>query len=197
MAKQIWKGSTLLNPTPSVLVSCGTLEKPNVFTVGWTGIICTRPPRTYISVRPSRYSYGLIKQSGEFVINLTTEKLLEAVDRCGVYTGKNKDKFKLCNLSAEKSATVDAPSVAQSPVCLECKVFDVKELGSHDMFLADITAVCVDEGLLDESGALSLEKAGILAYSHGKYYSLKKPLDSLGFAVKKKHGSSGGSKNGR
>ncbi len=197
MAKQVWKGSTLLNPTPAVLVSCGTIDKPNVFTVGWTGIACTRPPRTYISVRPSRHSYGLIKESGEFVINLTTEKLLDAVDKCGVYTGKNKDKFKLCKLHAERSATVSAPSIAESPISLECKVFDVIQLGSHDMFLADITAVLADESLLDVNGALSLEKSGILAYSHGKYYSLKKPLASLGFAVKKQKSTAGGKKNGR
>lgn len=195
MAKQIWKGGTLLNPTPAVLVSCGTLDAPNVFTVGWTGIICTHPPRTYISVRPSRYSYDLIKKSGEFVINLTTEQLVEAVDKCGVYTGKTKDKFKLGLINAEPSETVGAPSVAESPINLECKVFDIISLGSHDMFLADITAVRVDEALLDEKGALSLEKANILAYSHGKYYSLKKSVASLGFAVKKK--KSGVKKNGK
>ncbi len=195
MAKQTWKGSTLLNPTPAVLVSCGSMEKPNVFTVGWTGIVCTRPARTYISVRPSRHSYGLIKDSGQFVINLTTDKLLSAVDKCGVFTGKNKDKFKMCGLTAEKSETVSAPSVAESPISLECKVFQRVELGSHDMFLADITAVRVEESLLDESGALSLEKVRILAYSHGRYYSLKKPLAALGYAVKKKH--SGVKKNAK
>ncbi len=195
MAKQTWKGSTLLNPTPAVLVSCGTYEKPNVFTVGWTGIVCTHPARTYISVRPSRHSYGLIKESGEFVINLTTEKLLSAVDKCGVFTGKNKDKFKMCGLTAEKSETVNAPSVEQSPISLECKVFEVLPLGSHDMFLADITAVRVNEELLDEKGALSLEKAGILAYSHGRYYALKKPLEALGYAIKKKR--SGVKKNAK
>lgn len=189
MSKQVWKGSTLLNPTPAVLVSCGTKDSPNVFTVGWTGIVCTRPPRTYISVRPSRHSYGLIKESGEFVINLTTSALLKAVDKCGVFTGKNKDKFAMCSLHTEDSTTVAAPSVAESPLCLECKVFQVIPLGSHDMFLADITAVRVDEALIDESGALSLENSGILAYSHGRYYELKKPLESLGFAVKKKQKS--------
>lgn len=195
MAKQTWKGSTLLNPTPAVLVSCGTLEKPNVFTVGWTGIVCTRPARTYVSVRPSRHSYGLIKESKEFVINLTTASLLEAVDKCGVYTGKNKDKFTMCGLTAEASATVNAPAIAESPISIECKAFDVIPLGSHDMFLADITAVRVDEALLDENGTLSLEKSHILAYSHGKYYELVKPLKSLGFAVKKKRRS--GDKKGK
>lgn len=197
MAKQTWKGSTLLNPTPSVLVSCGTVEKPNMLTVGWTGIVCTRPPRTYISVRPSRHSYGLIKESGEFVINLTTAEMLEAVDKCGVYTGKNRDKFALCSLTAEQSSTVNAPSIAESPISIECKVFETVPLGSHDMFLADITAVRVDESLLDENGALSLEESRLLAYSHGKYYELKKPLASLGFAVKKKHKGAKRDKNGK
>ena len=185
MPKQIWKGSTLLNPTPAVLVSSGTMEHPNVFTVGWTGIINTRPPKTYVSIRPSRYSYGLIKESGEFVINLTTTALLKATDKCGVYTGKNKDKFKLCGLTPEESATVSAPSIAESPVSLECKVFDVIPLGSHDMFLADITAVRVDESALSPEGTLMLEKCHLTAYSHGKYYELTKPITSLGFAVKK------------
>ena len=186
MGKQTWKGGTLLNPTPAVLVSCGSMEKPNVFTVGWTGIICTHPPRTYVSIRPSRHSYGLIKESGEFVINLTTKALMRAVDKCGVFTGRVTDKFELCGITAECSATVSAPSVAESPLSLECKVFDIIPLGSHDMFLADITAVRVDEELLDENGALSLEKSGLLAYSHGKYYELKEPLASLGYAIKKR-----------
>ena len=187
MSKQVWKGGTLLNPTPAVLVSCGNMEKPNVFTVGWTGIVCTHPPKTYVSIRPSRYSYELIKQSGEFVINLTTTQLLTATDKCGVHSGRDKDKFKLCSITPEKSETVSAPSVLESPLSLECKVFDIIKLGSHDMFLADITAVRVDEDLLDEKGSLSLEKCRLTAYSHGKYYELSKPLQSLGFAVKKKH----------
>jgi len=198
VAKQIWKGGTLLNPTPAVLVSCGNMEKPNVFTVGWTGIVCTHPPRTYVSIRPSRYSYGLIKESGEFVINLTTTALLKATDKCGVHSGRDKDKFALCSITPEESATVSAPSVAESPLSLECKVFDVIPLGSHDMFLADITAVRVDETLLDENGSLSLEKCRLTAYSHGKYYELVKPIEALGFAVKKKHkGAKKGSKNGK
>ena len=197
MAKQTWKGSTLLNPTPAVLVSCGDMEKPNVFTVGWTGIVCTRPPRTYVSIRPSRHSYNLIKESGEFVINLTTSALVDAVDKCGVFTGKNKDKFALCGLQAEESATVLAPSVAQCPISLECKVFDIIPLGSHDMFLADIMAVRVDEELLDESGALNLDKSKLLAYSHGKYYELLKPIKSLGFAIKKKKRNGAKDKNAK
>lgn len=186
--KQVWRGGTMLSPTPAVLVSSGSIEKPNVFTVGWTGIINTIPPRTYVSIRPSRYSYGLIKDSGEFVINLTTSELIRAADICGVYSGRDKDKFALCSLTPEQSESVSAPSVMESPLCLECKVFDVIPLGSHDMFLADITAVRVDETLIDESGALHLERCRLAAYAHGKYYELTKPLEKLGFAVKKKHG---------
>lgn len=186
MAKQVWRGGALLSPTPAVLVTSGTLEKPNVLTIGWTGIINTVPPRTYVSIRPSRYSYGLIKESGEFVINLTTSALIKAADKCGVYTGKNKDKFAMCRLTPEASETVSAPSIAESPLCLECKVFDVIPLGSHDMFLADITAVRVDEELLDENGKLMLEKCRLAAYAHGNYYELVKPVAQLGYAVKKK-----------
>ena len=186
MAKQVWRGGALLSPTPAVLVTSGTLDKPNVLTVGWTGIINTVPPRTYVSIRPSRYSYGLIKESGEFVINLTTSALIKAADKCGVYTGRNKDKFAMCGLTAEASETVSAPSIAESPLCLECKVFDVIPLGSHDMFLADITAVRVDEELIDENGRIMLEKCHLAAYAHGNYYELVKPVAQLGYAVKKK-----------
>ena len=186
MAKVHWKGSTLLSPTPAVLVTCGSYENANIITVGWTGIICTRPPRLYISLRKSRYSYGLIKESGEFAVNLTTAGMLEAVDKCGVYTGKNKDKFRMCKLNKEPAQLINAPLIAESPVTLECRVFETVSLGSHDMFMADIVGVDADESLIDETGALCLERCGILAYSHGKYYSLVKPLSSLGFAVKKK-----------
>ncbi len=184
--KLTWRGGAMLSPTPAVLVSCGNTEKYNVFTVGWTGIINTIPPRTYVSVRPSRYSHELISKTGEFVINLTTSELIRAADICGVHSGRDKDKFKLCSLTAEPSETVAAPSVAESPVNLECKVFDKISLGSHDMFLADITAVRVDETLVDEKGRLALEKCRLAAYSHGNYYELVKPVASIGFAVKKK-----------
>ncbi len=184
--KLTWRGGAMLSPTPAVLVTCGDMEKGNVFTVGWTGIINTIPPRTYVSVRPSRYSHGLISETGEFVINLTTGDLIRAADICGVHSGRDKDKFKLCNLTAEPSETVSAPSIAESPVNLECKVFERISLGSHDMFLADITAVRVDESLVDENGRLALEKCRLAAYSHGNYYELVKPVASIGFAVKKK-----------
>ncbi len=184
--KAVWKGGAMLSPTPAVLVTCGSMEKGNVFTVGWTGIINTIPPRTYVSVRPSRYSHGLIEETGEFVINLTTSELIRAADICGVYSGRDKDKFKLCALTPEPSETVACPSISESPVNLECKVFQKLSLGSHDMFLADITAVRVDESLIDENGRLALERCKPAAYSHGNYYELVKPVASIGFAVKKK-----------
>ncbi len=184
--KQVWKGGAMLSPTPAVLVTCGNMKKCNVFTVGWTGIVNTIPPRTYVSVRPSRYSHELIEDSGEFVINLTTAELIRAADFCGVHSGRDKDKFKLCNLTPEPSESVACPSIAESPVNLECKVFQKISLGSHDMYLADITAVRVDESLIDEKGRLALEKCKLAAYSHGNYYELTKPVASIGFAVKKR-----------
>ncbi len=185
--KQTWKGGAMLSPTPAVLVTCGDMENGNVFTVGWTGIVNTIPPRTYVSVRPSRHSHHLIEESGEFIINLTTAELIRAADICGVHSGRDKDKFALCNLTKEVSETVKCPAIAESPVNLECKVFQKISLGSHDMFLADITAVRVDESLIDEKGRLALEKCRLAAYSHGNYYELIKPVASIGFAVKKKH----------
>lgn len=186
MSKLQWKGSTLLNPTPAVLVTCGNFENANVLTVGWTGIVCTRPPRIYISLRKSRYSYAIISESGEFAVNLTTADMLEAVDKCGVYTGKNKDKFEMCGLVKEPANVISSPVIKQSPLSLECKVFETVSLGSHDMFLADIVSVDVEPEFIDENGALRLENSKILAYCHGKYYQLIKPLRELGFAVKKK-----------
>ncbi|MDE6149334.1 MAG: flavin reductase family protein [Ruminococcus sp.] len=184
--KESWKGSVITSPLPPTLVTCGTVDKPNVFTVAWTGILNTQPPVTYISVRPERYSYNLIKDSGEFVINLTTEELVKAVDFCGVKSGKNTDKFKTMNLTTQDAFTVKAPILEQSPVNIECKVRNIVELGTHHMFIADITAVDAAIELLDKNGRLALEKAGLLAYSHGEYFSLGKKLGSFGFSVKKK-----------
>lgn len=194
MSKQKWKGGALLAPVPPAMVSCGTLEAPNVLTVAWTGIINTQPPKTYISVRPSRYSYNLIKESGEFVINLTTRELVRAADYCGVHSGAHKDKFKVCSLTAEPSHEVGAPSIAESPVSLECKVFDVIELGTHHMFLADIVSVGVDEKCIDEAGKLRLDKCALAAYAHGDYFELGKKIGSFGFSVKKKHKHKNGGK---
>lgn len=186
MAKIQWKGGTILSPVPVVLVSCADGEKKNVFTVAWTGIVCSNPPRTYVSVRPERYSHELISKSGEFCINLPTSYMAKLVDFCGVKSGREFDKFGKLNLTAEPSKTVSCPSVAECPITLECKVFEQKELGSHTMFLADITAVTVNEAILDGKGRMSIEKANLMAYGHGTYYTLGKRIGSFGYSVKKK-----------
>ncbi|MBE6662095.1 MAG: flavin reductase family protein [Ruminococcaceae bacterium] len=186
MSKVAWKGGTLLAPVPAVMVSCGTMEKSNVFTVAWTGIINSTPPKTYISVRPSRHSYGMIKESGEFVINLTTEALVRATDSCGVLTGAKVDKFAKFKLTKEKGQQVEAPLIAESPLCLECRVTDIVPLGTHDMFIADIVAVDIEESLVDGDGKLHLEKAKLAAYAHGDYFALGKKLGSFGYSVRKK-----------
>lgn len=186
MEKVSWKGGALLAPLPAVMVSSGTLEKPNVMTVAWTGIINTQPSKTYISVRKSRYSYDLIKNSGSFVINLVPSTLVKACDFCGVRSGRDTDKFKVCHLTAEASFSVDAPSIAECPLSLECRVTEIIELGSHDMFLADIVSVAVKQDLIDQNGRLALEKAGLLAYVHGEYFTLGKKIGSFGYSVKKK-----------
>ncbi len=186
MQKQIWKPGTLLAPVPPVLVSCGTLEKPNVLTIGWTGIINTIPAMTYISVRPERFSHGLIQASGEFVINLPTKALVRAVDFCGVRSGRDLDKFTHCGLTPLPGAEVSAPVIGESPVSLECQVEQVLSLGSHDMFLAKILCIDVDENIVDDGGRLCLEKCGLIAYAHGTYYELGKSLGTFGFTVRKK-----------
>ena len=183
--KESWKGSVITAPLPPALVSCGTPEKPNVLTVAWTGVLCTRPPVTYISVRPERFSYELIKQSGEFVINLPPDTLVRAVDTCGVKSGRDIDKFALTGLAAEPAFNVSAPMIAECPVSIECRVRQIVPLGSHDMFMADIVGVGAAKELLDEKGRLALEKAGLLAYAHGAYFSLGKQLGTFGYSVKK------------
>lgn len=186
MNKITWKGSVLLGPIPPVLVSCGTPEAPNVFTVAWAGIVNTHPPRVSISIRPSRHSYGLIRQSGEFVINLPTTALARAVDWCGVKSGRDVNKFEAMGLTALPASQVGCPLVGESPVNLECKVFQQIPLGTHDLFLADVVAVNVSENLLDAAGKLHLERAGLLAYAHGQYYSLGEELGTFGWSVRKK-----------
>ena len=186
MAKQTWKGSTLLNPEPPVLVSCGSMEAANLITIGCTGTICTQPSMVSISVRPERYSYQLIKASDEFVINLPTRKLVRAVDWCGVKSGRDYDKFAEMKLTPLPASTVSCPILAESPVNLECQVTQVIPLGSHDLFLAKVTAVDVDEALLDEKGKLCLERADLIVYSHGEYFSLGKQLGTFGYSVRKK-----------
>ena len=186
MKKLKWKGGTLLAPVPPVMVSCGDMDGSNIITVAWTGIINSDPPKTYISVRPSRHSYNIIKEKGEFVINLTPSRLIRTADYCGVYTGKNVDKFSKCKLTKEEANEVSAPLIGECPVSLECKVTDVVKLGTHDMFIADIVAVDVEEELIDEKGKLHLEKAGLAAYAHGDYFALGKKIGSFGFSTKKK-----------
>jgi flavin reductase (DIM6/NTAB) family NADH-FMN oxidoreductase RutF len=185
MSKIHWKGSTLLAPLPPMMVSCGDMEKPNIITVAWTGILNTIPPKTYISVRPQRYSYNLIKESGVFTINLTPTHLIRAADYCGMYTGAKVDKFAKCSLTPEAGINVSCPSIAECPISLECRVSDIVSLGTHDMFLADIVSVSVDESLIDDKGALHLENAHLAAFAHGEYFELGKKIGSFGFSVKK------------
>ena len=191
MAKAKWKGGTLLAPVPPALVTCKDGERENVLTIAWTGIVNSDPPKTYISVRPSRHSYDIIKKSGVFAINLTTKDLVRAADWCGVFTGAKVDKFERCKLAREQASEIDCPILADSPLALECRVTDVIPLGSHDMFLADIVAVDVDETLVAEDGKLHLDRAGLVAYSHGEYFELGKRLGKFGYAVAKKKKTQG------
>ena len=186
MAKVKWRGGAMLAPVPPTMVTCAHDGKENVFTVAWTGITNTIPPKTYISVRPSRYSYKLIKESGEFAINLTTSELVRSADFCGVHTGAKIDKFERCRLSKEPASEIGCPILADSPLVLECRVTDIIPLGSHDMFLSDIVAVDVDEELINSEGKLRLDKAGLVAYAHGTYFELGKKIGTFGFSVAKK-----------
>ena len=187
MAKETWKAGNMLYPLPAVMVSVTDGEgNDNILTVAWAGTVCTNPPMVSISVRPSRYSYEMIKKTGEFVINLTTEKLAYATDYCGVKSGKNENKFKSLNLETEKASQIDVPIIKKSPVVIECKVEEIKELGSHDMFIARVIAVDVDEKYIDENGRFDMQKCKLMAYSHGHYYSLGEQLGKFGFSVKKK-----------
>lgn len=178
----------LLAPVPSVIVTCGDKTAGNLITIGWTGILNTKPPMTYISVRPERYSYGLIRKTGEFVINLTDSKMARAADICGMYTGKKRDKAAMAGLTLEHSETVDCPSVAESPLSLECKVERIIPLGSHHVFVARIKRIRAREDLVDENGRLCLDRAELLAFAHGEYFALGRSLGKFGFsAVKKKN----------
>lgn len=187
MAKIKWKGGALLAPVPPVMVTCGCGETANIITVAWAGIINTQPPRVSISVRPSRHSYGLIKESGEFVINLTPRELIRAADYCGMYTGAKVDKFAATGLHQETAQVVSCPIIAESPLSLECKVIDIIPEGTHDLFLAEVVATNVEETLLDEKGKLHLERAGLAAFAHGEYYELGKRIGIFGFSAAKKH----------
>ena len=186
MGKVIWKPGTFVYPIPAVMVSCGTMEKSNIITVAWTGILNTNPATVYISVRPIRYSYNIIKETGEFVINLTTKNLVRATDWCGVKTGAKVDKFKEMNLHKEKAKFVKCPLIKETPVSIECKVKEIKELGSHDLFIAEVLSIDADEKYIDEKGAFDISKCDLIAYANGGYYSLGKKLGKFGFSVQKK-----------
>lgn len=186
MSKVTWKGGALVAPVPPCMVTCGNGETSNIITVAWTGILNTVPPKTYISVRPSRHSYALIRESGEFVINLTPASLVRQADWCGIHTGKKVNKFEKCGLHPEPASEVSCPLLAESPLSLECRVTDVIPLGSHDMFIADVVAVNVEESLIDGAGKLHLERAGLAAFAHGDYFELGKKIGNFGFSVRKK-----------
>lgn len=185
MSKVMWKPGTFLYPLPAVMVSCGTMEESNIITVAWTGIMNTDPAMVYISVRPTRYSYNIIKECGEFVINLTTEKLAYATDWCGVKTGAKVDKFKEMHLTKEPAKFVKSPMIKESPVSVECRVKEIKELGTHHMFIAEVLGINADEKYIDEKGAFDISKCDLIAYSNGNYYSLDKKIGKFGFSVQK------------
>lgn len=186
MAKVFWNGGALLGPVPPALVTCGTVEKPNAITIAWTGIVSTHPPMTYISVRPSRYSYEIIEQTGEFVINLTTTAMCRQVDFCGVKSGRDLDKIKACGFHVTSAEGVSAPLLEESPLSLACVIKQKIPLGSHNMFLAEIVSVAVEEKYIDSKGKLNLQQSGLAAYAHGEYFSLGKKIGSFGYSVKKK-----------
>ena len=188
MAKQIWKAGNMVYPLPAAMVSVGTKDgRTNILTIAWTGTICTNPAMLYISVRPERYSYDMIKESGEFVVNLTTKDLATATDYCGVKSGRDVDKWKETKLTPLKAQHLAyAPLIEECPVNIECKVTEVKELGSHHMFLAEVLAVQVSEEYLDEKGKFCLNKTGLMAYSHGEYLELGNPVGTFGYSVRKK-----------
>lgn len=186
MAKEIWKPGNVLYPLPVVLVTSADKQgNSNVLTVAWTGTICSDPAMAYVSVRPERYSYKMIKETGEFVINLTTKELAFATDFCGVRSGRNMDKFKETGLHKIRGAYVGAPLIEESPVSIECKVVDTKPLGSHDMFIGEVLAVHADNKYMDESGKFDLSKSNPLVYSHGQYYCLGEHLGKFGYSVQR------------
>ena len=186
MKKMINPG-TLLTPLPAVIVTCGTMEKSNAITVAWTGIINSIPPMLYISVRPERYSFGIIKESGEFAVNLTTSALTYATDFCGVRSGRDVDKFQHLGLTKQKANLIACPLIGESPVSLECKVREIKELGSHHMFMADILCVDAEEKYFDSKGKLNFEQMGLITYSHGTYNATGSKRGFFGFSVAKKN----------
>ena len=185
MAKVTWKSGTFIYPLPAIMVSCGTMEKSNIITVAWTGILNTNPATVYISVRPTRYSYQMLKEKKEFVINLTNKELVRATEWCGVKTGAKVDKFKEMHLHKEKAKFVSCPMIQESPVSIECRVKEIKPLGSHDMFLAEVLAINADDKYINEKGAFDISKCDLIAYANGHYYTLGKKLGKFGFSVQK------------
>ncbi|MCD7819945.1 MAG: flavin reductase family protein [Lachnospiraceae bacterium] len=187
MGRGIWKPGNMLYPLPAVMVSCARPgECPNIITIAWTGTVCTNPAMVSISVKPERYSYNIIRETGEFVINLTTRKLAREADYCGVRSGRDVDKFRELHLHALPAAYVAAPLIEESPVNIECRVGEVLELGSHHMFLSEVLGVDVDEKYLDDKGKFCLNDAELMVYSHGTYFSLGEQLGNFGFSVRKK-----------
>ena len=196
MKRKSFNPGTLLAPVPPAMVTVGTLEEPNVLTVAWTGILATHPAKAYVSIRPSRHSYGILKEGGEFVINLPSASLARAVDYVGIYTGAKVDKFKVCGITAVKSEKVAPPTVGECPVALECVVTDVIPMGTHDVFIADIVSVSCREELLDEEGKLHFERGDLLAYVHGEYYTLGERVGRFGFSTDKPKGRTGSAVGG-
>ena len=187
MSKEFWKPGNMLYPVPAVMVSCKSgNEKANIITVAWAGTVCSDPAMVSISVRPDRYSHHIILESREFVINLVTEKLTRACDWCGVRSGRDYDKFKEMNLHEYYSDLMETPAIEESPVNIWCRVTKIEELGSHDMFIAKVVGVSVDDAYMDDKGRFALEKTGLITYSHGEYYGLGKKLGKFGYSVKKR-----------
>ena len=195
--KENWKPGTLIYPLPAVLVSCGaTPDEYNLLTVAWTGTVCTNPPMCYISVRPERHSYDIIRRTGEFVINLTTEELARATDWCGVRSGRDHDKFRETGLTPVPATVVKAPVVAEAPLSIECRVRQILPLGSHDLFLAEVVNIQADSRYIDsETGKLELQKARPIVYSHGEYFALGRMLGYFGWSVRRKKENQTGSDN--
>lgn len=187
MGKQHWKPGNMLNPVPAVMVSVTDKEgKSNIITVAWAGTVCTNPPMVSISVRPSRYSYQILEETGEFVINLTNESLVKACDYCGVVSGRDVDKFAKTGLTPIPMEHVHAMGIDESPVNMECKITEKRELGSHTMFIAEVVGVTVDDQYMDEIGKFHINESGLVMYSHGEYFALGKKLGKFGYSVKKK-----------
>lgn len=184
--KENWKPGNMLYPIPAVMVSCGTMEKPNIITIAWAGTVCSSPAMVSISIRKERYSYDIIKDSKEFVINLVSKDLVKQADYCGVKSGRDEDKFKTMKLTPMKGKCVEAPIIGESPVSIECAVKDIIPLGTHDMFLAEVVNVVVDKKYMDSKGKFHLNQSGLIVYSHGEYYSLGELLGKFGYSVKKK-----------